>query len=546
MWIAAGVFTALAFLAKGTGPIIALCFMLTATILLTPRVWISRGMWAFIISAGLVTAPLWLYNWVNFGSPLFNSAINNVMWMDNAGEKYVAEAEAMPTLTTFLQEKNPAELWNRLSNGLIQMRYFYLKLLWPTRSTTMDEFFAAGYFDLLVLAGLILTGLIGWFQPHRLKEHRHSLLLTAILVAAFYVLFAWYMAIAPYPIRFLLPLGPILYLMLAAGAIGVGKMIFTSPRLPKWSKALAAAGLIYLLLYPVGYLGYTTWALARTPLVNPFPSDAEFNQYRAEPIAWAALGHSPAAGPVTVMWGPSHNLPVWRFSDALNLIRTPAAQLSDPASLERFLRQAEVAYIIVDTDMLDRIDDLGPAVGLQSTGDQRVQLGRVPSDWALGYVRPDILCETCVFRRLSANPPVTPANYRLGEAIDLLGYELAASQFHPGGQVVVTLYWQSGPPTPASYTIFSHLLGPDFQLHGQLDRQPLSGSWPTSRRQPGQKFMDKFVIPVDAAAPPGDYTLLIGMYDLATGQRAIAAQNGQPVPDNAIRLHQLSLSIPAP
>jgi hypothetical protein len=472
------------------------------------------------------------------------------MWMDNAGEKYVAEAEAeaMPTLTTFLQEKNPAELWSRMSDGLIQMRYFYLKLLWPTRSTTMDDFFAAGYFDLLLLGGLILAAIIGWVQPHRLKEQRHSLLLTIVLVATFYVLFAWYMAIAPYPIRFLLPLGPILYLMLSAGAVGLGRWLFTSPRLPKWAKAAAAAALIYLLLYPLGYLGYTSWALAHTTPVDPFRSDAKFNDYRAAPIAWTALGYSPASGPVTVMWGPSHQLPVWRFTDALNLIRTPAAQLSDPASLDRFLTQADVAYIIVDTDMLDRIDDLGPAVGLQSTGDQRVRLGHVPADWALGYTRPDILCETCVFRRLSASPPIQPANYLLGDAIKLIGYELDDSRFRPGGQVVVNLYWQSHRPTPANYTIFSQLLGPDFQLHGQVDRQPLSGSWPTSRWQPGQKFMDKFVIPVDGAAPPGDYTLLIGMYDLETGQRAAAAQNGQLLPDNAIRLLQLSLpqTIPSP
>jgi len=542
-WVTAGIFTGLAFLAKGTGPIIAICFLLTATILHRPRIWLTATCWAFIISAVVVTSPLWMYNWLNFGSPLFNSAINNVMWMDDATEKYVADEAEMPTLNSFLQEKSPTEIWTRLTDGLLQMRYFYLKLLWPTRSTYMDYFFQVGYFDALIIVGLIAASGIWWFYPNIFQRHQEALLLTIILVATFYILFAWYMAIAPYPIRFLLPLTPILYLILAAGISHLTQGIFVNGRIPLWGKAVAALIIFYLIYYPIGYFGYTTWLIAQAAPADPFQTDADFNTYNAEPIVWAKTGHGDLATPVNVMWGPSHHLPVWRHSDVLNFTRTPVVQLSTPETLDTFLQQADISYVIVDADMLDRIEELGPATGLHLAEDRRVQLGKaLPTDWALGYVRPDIRCEVCVFRRISANPPIQSVDYLLGDAVQLIGYELDETKFRANGELAIILYWQSQHPTKANYTIFTQLLGPDFQLHGQMDRQPLSGQWPTSQWQIGQKFVDKFVIPVDSLAPPGDYQLLVGMYDLQTGQRALAKQNGQPLPDNAIRLHQITIN----
>ena len=107
---------------------------------------------------------------------------------------------------------------------------------------------------------------------------------------------------------------------------------------------------------------------------------------------------------------------------------------------------------------------------------------------------------------------------------------------------MVTLYWASVQPVSADYTVFTQLLGPDFQLHGQMDRQPLSGHWPTSRWQPDQKLVDKFVLNIDETAPAGDYVLLVGLYDGDTGQRLQATNNGQRIHDDAIPLVHLPIS----
>jgi 4-amino-4-deoxy-L-arabinose transferase-like glycosyltransferase len=543
-WIAAGGLSGLAYLAKGTGPLIALCFMLTATLLYRLRMWRQRAVWSFIGAFCLVSLPLWLFNWFHFGSPLFNSTFTNVIWLDSAADKYVATPDALPTLSTYLQEKSPLEMWERLWAGLSTMRYFFTRILWPTRTLVFDSWFQSGRIDfILVLFALVL--LLIWLLARPVfKRHRASLLLTAVLAAVYYLLFGWYIAITPFPIRFLLTLLPMLYLLLAAGVVGLVKGLFAAPKIPAWAKAAVGVAVFLLLLRPIGWFGVTGWLIAQGSQRNAFAADAEFNGYIDQPFVWTQTGHTGEA--VTVMWGPTHMLPTWKHSRQLNLVRTPVAEVKDSKELEAFMAAANVAYVIADRQMVDRLgSDMAAELGLRKSGDARIEFANYPSDWALGFVAPEMPCQWCVFRRISAaSPPIESANYMLGESIKLFGYEILADEFYPGGQIVVTLYWASAQPVSTDYTIFTQLLGPDFQLRGQLDRQPLSGRWPTSRWQPGQKFVDKFVLNVSEFAPTGDYVLLVGLYDVNTGQRLPVTTHGERLQDDAIRL--VNLTIPAP
>ena len=541
-WIAAGGLSGLTYLAKGTGPLIAICFIFTAVLLYRLAIWRRRALWAFFASFGLVASPLWLYNWFTFGSPLFNSTFTNIMWMDSAADKYVASPDAMPTLSTYLQEKSLTEMWDRLWGGLLTMRYFFPRVLWPTRSLAFDEWFQTGRID-LILVLLIVALLISWrFISPAIKRHRESLLLTAVLVIVYYVLFGWYIAITPFPIRFLLTIVPMLYLLLSAGMVGLITSLFVAPKIPRWSKAVAGVGLSLLLVWVIGWFAVTGWLITENSWRNAFTTDAEFNEHIDQALQWTQTGYDNNRS-VTVMWGPTHMLPTWKHTNQLNLVRTPVAEVTTVEDLAAFTKASNVAYVIVDGQMIDRMgSDLAAKLGIHKTGDTSLEIDNYPSDWAWGFVNPAIPCQWCVFRRISAPPAIEPANYELGESIQLFGYEIMTDEFYPGGRVVVTLYWISQQPVAADYTIFTQLLGPDFQLHGQMDRQPLSGYWPTSRWQPGQKFVDKFELTVDATAPPGEYILLTGLYEVNTGQRLPITKNGARLQDDAIRLVNLTLS----
>ncbi|RME44087.1 MAG: phospholipid carrier-dependent glycosyltransferase [Caldilineae bacterium] len=540
MWVAAGVLAGLAYLAKSTALLLIFCFGLTALLLYGYRIVLKRTIWAFAASFAVVSLPLWLYNWVAFGSPVYNFAIKNAMWMDSWEDSYTAGADELPTLLTFLQSNNPAKMWDRLWTGLLAMRFFFAKLLWPTRTVALDHFLLAGGLDIMLVAALAAI-LLSW---RRLKpvvqRNRVSLLLTGTTVGLFYVLFGWYLPIVALPIRFLIPLTPVLFLLASAGAVGLAQAAAAHPKTPRWVKAGGSVVLLLAAVWVGVWFVETGISNAQAAQANLFESDAEFNQYNEQALRWVAEGHTPA-DPVTVLWGPSHNLPIWRLANRLHFVRTPA-KADSYAQLEPFTETQQVTYIIVDDDMTRRRRDLVASLGLSRSSGELLAVGDFPADWALGLTAPAHPCRWCVFRRLSGPPPITPADYSLaGDAIRLFGYEMDTRNFSPGGEVTVLLYWESVQPVPTDYTIFTQLLGPDFQLHGQMDRQPLSGHFPTTRWQPGQKFLDKFVIPVDPTAPPGDYVLLVGLYDLDTGQRAPVTANGEPLPDNAIPLLTLSL-----
>ena len=125
---------------------------------------------------------------------------------------------------------------------------------------------------------------------------------------------------------------------------------------------------------------------------------------------------------------------------------------------------------------------------------------------------------------------------RFGDKIELVGYTLDET-VAPGGTSTLTLFWRAIGPLPKEYTLFVHILDQAGHRVGQQDKPPLGGSYPTSRWQPGDRIIDRFHPTVRADAPPGAYTILVGWYDLATGERLSGVDGeGQPLPEAALRL----------
>jgi len=122
-----------------------------------------------------------------------------------------------------------------------------------------------------------------------------------------------------------------------------------------------------------------------------------------------------------------------------------------------------------------------------------------------------------------------------GGDIHLVGYRLAVTDISPGGTLPLTLYWEADGPTDQPYTLFAHLLGPDGELQGQVDRMP--GAAPTSRWAAGQVIVDEFVIPVAPDARSGRCRIVIGFYDAAYGNRlSIVDGSGELVPGDQVAL----------
>jgi 4-amino-4-deoxy-L-arabinose transferase-like glycosyltransferase len=105
-----------------------------------------------------------------------------------------------------------------------------------------------------------------------------------------------------------------------------------------------------------------------------------------------------------------------------------------------------------------------------------------------------------------------------GDLFEFLGYTVDPS-VEAGDRLDLFLFWRSLQPASLNYTQFVHLLDQGGRRWGQRDREPLDGSYRTSEWEPGEVIIDRFRLDVDPTAPPGPYSLVVGWYDLESGER---------------------------
>lgn len=114
-----------------------------------------------------------------------------------------------------------------------------------------------------------------------------------------------------------------------------------------------------------------------------------------------------------------------------------------------------------------------------------------------------------------------PAGASVSEAngwIRLNGYALTPTAA-PGGQVLLTLLWESLQPVTTDYQVFVHLLDAQGNKLLQRDGQPVVWLRPTTTWQPGELIVDRYGLLLPPTLPTGRYTLAVGLYDPVTGQR---------------------------
>jgi len=141
-------------------------------------------------------------------------------------------------------------------------------------------------------------------------------------------------------------------------------------------------------------------------------------------------------------------------------------------------------------------------------------------------------------------------DYRLGESIHLVGYDVSQTTVEPGGAIPLTLYWRTTDALPVRYKVFTHLLGEVYNaasdnfLWGQQDNEPGSGQALTTLWSPGAVIVDTYRIPVDPAAPSGTYTVEVGMYGLVDVARLPVFDVDDTPQGDAILLTQVEVQAP--
>jgi 4-amino-4-deoxy-L-arabinose transferase-like glycosyltransferase len=105
--------------------------------------------------------------------------------------------------------------------------------------------------------------------------------------------------------------------------------------------------------------------------------------------------------------------------------------------------------------------------------------------------------------------PISDGSPTWANGAQLVGYILSGD-LRPGETLTWTLVWRATdtPSEDVYYHWFNHLLDENGQLQGQKDGPSvLPAYW-----RAGDTILNWFEIPIPADAPPGDYTMRVGMY----------------------------------
>ncbi len=119
--------------------------------------------------------------------------------------------------------------------------------------------------------------------------------------------------------------------------------------------------------------------------------------------------------------------------------------------------------------------------------------------------------------------PATVSGAAFDDVARLRGFDLPTRIVVPGETLPVTLYWEAIDPPQADHRVFLHLIDPDNDtpdgILTQYDGQPRRGTYPFWVWRRREALDETIALSIPPDAPPGEYLLLLGIYDGVTGER---------------------------
>ncbi len=120
--------------------------------------------------------------------------------------------------------------------------------------------------------------------------------------------------------------------------------------------------------------------------------------------------------------------------------------------------------------------------------------------------------------------PATASGAAFGQTATLYGFDLETRQAAPGEAITLRLHWGAIDPPQADTRFFVHLTDPTRAdsadgVLAQFDGPPRMGTYPFWVWERGETVLDTVTIAVPPETPPGDYVLLLGVYDGLSGAR---------------------------
>ncbi len=352
------------------------------------------------------------------------------------------------------------------------------------------------------LWALALGGAIAlWRSDDAPRGRWRTLLLVAYLLAPLGFMYLASLRRPMYNPKFVLLATPALHILQAAGLQAVGGCHLQSAA-PPWKRLAKGALALLLLGGIIAASGYSLQRLYHDP------------RYARDDYRGIVRYIEAAAGPnaAILINAPSQIETVDYYYDG----PLPMIPLAIQRPLQREAAIAELSAIVAEYDQLFCIfwatADSDPEGYIETWLAEHTF--KTLDRW-YGNIR-------LVVYAVPGQPGAAVAHetdYLLGKAIHLTGYTLLTPEPRSGEILQLALYWETDKPLTERYTVFAQLLDARQRIVGQHDSEPAGGRRPTDGWQPGETIVDNHGILIRPGTIPGPHTLVVGLYDAATGQR---------------------------
>lgn len=98
----------------------------------------------------------------------------------------------------------------------------------------------------------------------------------------------------------------------------------------------------------------------------------------------------------------------------------------------------------------------------------------------------------------------------------------------PGDTLFVHLTWEALAPVEGRYKVSIQFQDPRHHIWQQIDREPVAGFQPTDSWSEGELVVDRYALSLPASLAPGDYQLVLVLYDPQTSSR-LATETGDRI-----------------
>jgi hypothetical protein len=391
---------------------------------------------------------------------------------------------------------------NALAQAGSNATYFPGRVTWQTVFGDTWRAFSVGEWGDMSLVGwlwlaVIVFGIVAGLLLYRDDRKRSTIVVALALVIVPLVLMsglAWFKPkFAP---RYLLPSLPA-FITLAAAGITI-LLDGTRTRYCRW----ASIGVVITLALPLAAIGsllqlYTDPALAR-PDVRSVVRYIEDHEQPSDAILLVGGHQAPAfdhyyRGSASVIPLPPDLL--------------PAAQAPLNARVLGQLRSIGLAHSRVwlvkwqsqISDPTNIVEDTLLAAA------QRLEVGA--NFHGMGVLLFDVRQANLV------DTPQYADAAAFAEPVRVVGHNVDKRRISIDTPLRFGLYLQAAGPIRGDYQIFTHLVDAQGNLVAQADHIAGADSFPTSLWKPGDVLYNRFEITVPRGTPPGEYQVLIGLYD---------------------------------